>query len=317
MKPSRRFGILCLVLAIVFWSFTGIFVKHLSFQGLHGDVQNLFRYLSATLGLWVLVLSLFGREAIAALRRWRTFLAPALINCVFQVAMVSALYKKSIYPGFNALLNKSSVIFAVVLAFILFRDERRTIVSWRYLAGCAVAIAGMVGVVMFGERAQADFKEGVFLVILAAFLWACYTVAMKGVVTVTRPLISFAIVASYTTLFFIVLASLRSRPSQFLEISTRDQVIVVVSGLLCISAAHSLYFRAVERLGVAVCASFLLVQPLSTGILSATLLDETFRLPQLFMGALLLGGTYLVVLAGPRRVRELSAGPGPTDTPKQ
>ena len=308
MKQSRGFGILCLVLATLFWSFTGIFVKHLSLQGLDGDVQNLFRYLFASLGLWVLVLTLFGREAAAALRRWRAFLLPALINCVFQVTMVTALYKKSIYPGFNALLNKSSVIFAVALAFILFRDERRTILSWRYLAGCALAIAGVVGVVMFGERVQADFNQGVLLVILAAFLWACYTLAMKRVVAATRPIITFAIVSAYTALFFVVLASVRSRPAQFLEISTRDQIYVVISGLACMGAAHSLYFRAVKRLGVAVCASFLLIQPLLTGILSAILLGEILTIPQMLMGTVLIGGAYLVVLAGRQQPGAASAG---------
>ena len=313
MKQSRGFGILCLILATLFWSFTGIFVKYLSLQRLDGEVQNLFRYVFATLGLWALVLALFGREAAAALKRWRAFLFPALINCVFQVTMVSALYKKSIYPGFNSLLNKSSVIFAVALAFIFFRAERRTILSWRYLAGCALAIAGVVGVVMFGERVQADFNRGVLLVILAAFFWACYTLAMKRVVTDTRPIISFAIVASYTTLFFIVLASVRSRPGQFLELSIRNQAIVIGSGLLCISAAHSLYFRAVERLAVAVCASFLLIQPLLTGILSAVLLGEILTIPQMLMGTVLIGGAYLVVLAGRQQPGAASAEPETSD----
>jgi len=314
MNRSTRFGIVCLVLATVFWSFTGVFVKHLSLNKIDPDVQNLFRYASATLGLWVLALSVFGREALTALRRVRIFLLPAAINCVFQVTMVSAYYRKSIYPGLYSLLSKSSVVFAAVLAFILFRDERRTILSWQYLVGGALAIVGVAGVVMFGERAQVDFNQGVFLVILAAFLWACYTLAMKRAVRETRPLIAFAIVSTFTTLFFVVLASARSRPGQFFGISARDQVVIVISGIVCISAAHSLYFRAVERLGVAVCASFLLVQPLITGLVSVAIFKERFTISQILMGGVLLAGVYMAILARQRRAGDVRAVPEQEET---
>lgn len=306
MGRSKRFGVLCLVLSTLFWSFTGIFVKTLSLHGVDADVQNLFRYASATVGLWLLTLTVFRRETLAALRRLRSFLLPAAITCVFQVTMVSGLYRQSIYPGLQSLLSKSSVVFAALLAFLLFRDERKTILSRPYLVGGALGVVGVAGVVMFGERAQADFNEGVFLVILAAFLWACYTIAMKPVVRKTRPLIAFAIVSTFTTCFFIVLTSVRSRPAQFLDISARDQALIIVSGLICISAAHSLYFRAVERLGVAVCSSFLLVMPLITGVASAVLLGERLNGAQIVMGGVLLAGVYLSTLAGRQRGAERS-----------
>ena len=133
--------------------------------------------------------------------------------------------------------------------------------------------------------------------ILAAFLWACYTLAVKRVVAATRPLVVVTIVNTFATLFFLVLASVRSRPQQFLEIRPIDQAIIVISGLLCISLAHPLYFRAVERLGVAVCASFLLVQPLLVGIVSAIFLKEHLRTPQILMGAMLLTGVSLALRA--------------------
>ncbi len=297
LAQSRRFGIFCLVTATLLWSFTAIFVKHFSFQKIDGDVQNLFRYASATLGLWVLVVARFGREALEARTRLSVFLLPTFFNCAFQGAMVSSLYRESVYPGFMSLVMKSTVLFATILAFILFREERR-ILSVRYVGGFALAGAGVVGVVMFGRGAHADFNEGVALLILAAFLWACYTLAMKRVVRDTRPIVAFAIVATFTTLFFIGLTCARSRPSQFFRLWGPDQGLLILSGLACISAAHSLYFRAVDRLGVAVCASFLLVTPLSTGLLSALLLGESFRAAQMPAGAVLLAGAYLVVKAG-------------------
>jgi len=310
MSRSTRVSVLCLFLGTLFWSFAGVFVKHLSLQAIDADVQNLYRYAAGTMSLWILVFYLFGRGALTTLKRTHTFLLPTTILCVFQVVMVSSLYKKSIYPGFSSLLSKSSVLFGAILAFILFRDERKTILSWRYLVGGLLGMIGVVGVVMFGETARAEFSEGVFLVILSAFLWACYTLSMKPVLRHTHPIIAFAVISTFTTLFFLVLASARSRPMQFFtEVSVRDQVLIVLSGLLCIGAAHSLYFRAVSDLGVAVCSSFLLVQPLITGTLSAIALGERLRPGQILMGGVLLAGVYLSTVAGQRARRTPEAVP--------
>lgn len=293
----RGRGVLALVMATVLWSVTGVFVKHFSLIGLDGDTQNLFRYLSSAVGLWVVALAWFGRESLRAWRQWHLFLLPTAINCIFQVVMVSSLYHKSIYPGLMSLLQQSSVIFSTVLAYILFHDERGTIRSWKYLVGSAVALGGVAGVILFREGARGDFGSGVLLILLSAFLWSCYTLAMKPVVRHTRPLIGFAMVATFTTLFFAVLTPIRSEPGTFFRVSLLDQFWVILSGVACISAAHSLYFRAVERLGVAICGSFLLVQPLFTNLLSAGILKEQLAGMQMVMGAVLLGGAFLVVRA--------------------
>ena len=328
MDRSRKFGILCLIGATGLWVFPGVFVKHFALQKMHPDVQNLFRYVSATVGLWVLVLLLFGAEALRAWRRWYVFLLPAGINCVFQVVMVAALYRKSIYPAFASLLTKCGVVFSVVLAFVLFDDERATILSRRFLVGSALTIFGVGGVVLFGAQlwntsapgGTHDFAVGVCMIILQAFLWSCYTLAMKHVVRDTRPLVSFAIVATYTTLFFAVLAFIRSDPVEFLDISTTSKVLVVFSGLALISVTHSLYFRAVERLGVGICASFLLVTPLFTGLASWAWHGEKLQPAQILMGGVLLGGAFLVVTAGSqarnggadKRARPAAAGAEPS-----
>lgn len=311
-----RLGVICLILAITFWSSTPVFIKHFSLANVDGHVQNLFRYIAAATGIWLFVLVRFRREALQAWRKWYIFLLPTFFNCVFQVTLVSSLYKKSIYPGFMSLLQKSTVVFSVVLAFVIFTDERRTILSWRYLAGCGLAAAGVVGVVMFGESASADFREGVVIILTSAFLWSCYTLAMKRVVKDTRPVICFAMVSAYTTVFFVVLTFLRSDPAQFFTLTPTNKVLLVLSGLLCISVAHSVYFRAVERLGVAICASTLLVTPLTTGIIEAFRFGRLrLNVCQMLMGAVLLAGTYLVVIAGRRRrnVPPAHAEPQPPD----
>jgi len=183
------------------------------------------------------------------------------------------------------------------MAFILFREERPTILSARYLAGLALACGGLAGVVLLGPTARLDFQIGVLFVTAGAFLWALYTVAMKPIVRDVRPMVAFTMVSTLTALFFLVLASFRSDPAQILAATPLDKFYIVISGLLCISAAHSLYFRAIERLGVAVCAGFLLLTPLLAMGLSRWLLKEEMRASQALMGLVLLAGIYFTTRA--------------------
>ncbi len=329
MKHAKAFAVFALTTGTLLWACTGVFVKHFALADIDPDVQNLYRYISATIGLWAIVLWRFGGEAIHAWRRWPVFLIPTAFNCAFQTSMVGALYHRSIYPAFNNLLAKSSVLFAVVLAFILFRDERRTILSWRYLVGSALAVIGVIGVIAFGDggtirqhaaAGDRDFVFGVTLVLTQAFLWACYTLSMKRVVRHTRPLVGFSIIATFTTGYFLLRTVLRSvlpapffsdhallqtltgthpdgfLPAQFLAIGLREQIMVITSGLAFIAVAHSLYFRAVQRLGVGICASFLLVQPFAAAAISWLWHGEVLRPGQVVMGLILLSGAALIIV---------------------
>ena len=323
MEHSRVFGLVCLVLAALLWSCTPVFVKHFAKQvipetgrPIDPDVQNLFRYASGAMALWLMVAAKFRGEALRGCRRWRVLLMPVAINCIFQVVFVQALYIRTIYPAFTSLLSQTSVVFAVALAFALFPDERRRIRSWRYAAGALLAFLGVAGVIVFDPRAaasaeagaRADLSRGAALILVQSFLWGSYTVAMKRLVREVRPIVAFAFVATLTSIFFLVLACVRSDPRQFFWIGLRDQILMVISGIGFIAVTHSLYFRAVERLGVGVCAPFLLVTPLATGLISWAWHGERLAHMQIFMGAVLLAGALLVVLAA--RVENDAPGPG-------
>lgn len=313
MRYLPNSGVAALLAATVSWSLTAVFVKHFAALGIDGDTQNLFRYAAAALGLWVWVPFVFGREVARAMTQWRIFLLPVAVNCVFQVIMVSSLYRVTIYPGFMSLLSQSAVLFTTVLAFILFREERPTILSRRYVIGCGLALLGVAGVMLFRQGARLDFGEGVTLILISSFLWAAYTVSMKPVVRQVNPIVAFTVVATYTAAFFLVLAVARSQPMQFFEVGFKGQFLVVLSGVLCISAAHSIYFVAVNKLGVAICGSFLLIQPLLTNMLSALVLSERLTQAQMASGVVLLAGAFLIVRA---RAAGAQTKAQPTETPE-
>jgi len=293
---SLRAGIVCLVLSAALWSFAGVFVKFFSLR-IDAETQNLFRYAAAAVGLWAVTLVAFRADILRALRQWRLFVPPTLFNCLFQVAAVGAMYRRGVYPGFVSLVTQSSVILGAAMAYILFRDERKTILSWTFALGCVMGVAGVAGVLMGGEMSGAEFNSGAWMALLAAFWWACYTVSMKQVVLHTTPIVAFTMVATLSTLGFWALAAWQGQPMRFFGLDGRTQALVLISGVMCISTAHSFYFLAVRRLGVAVCSSFSLTTPLMTGALSALLFGERMTRVQIIMGMVLLTGVYVILRA--------------------
>ena len=65
-------------------------------------------------------------------------MAIAVVNYSFQAAYTLAYY--TLLPGFAALVSQTGVLFSVTLAFLIFPDERRTLLRWPFRAGLLAAV---------------------------------------------------------------------------------------------------------------------------------------------------------------------------------
>lgn len=63
---------------------------------------------------------------------------------------------------------------------------------------------------------------------------------------------------------------------------------MVVSGITLIGLAHTLYFYAIKRLGVSICATMMLTTPQGTAVLSRWMFGERLTTGQWAGGALTL-----------------------------
>ena len=72
---------------------------------------------------------------------------------------------------------------------------------------------------------------------------------------------------------------------------------MVVSGITLIGLAHTLYFYAIKRLGVSICATMMLTTPQGTAVLSRSMFGERLTTGQWAGGALLIAGGALTLLA--------------------
>jgi drug/metabolite transporter (DMT)-like permease len=77
---------------------------------------------------------------------------------------------------------------------------------------------------------------------------------------------------------------------------------LLLSGLIGLGIGHSLYYRSVGILGLALSSSLALLIPLLVGMSSFFLFGERLTWIQLAGGAVLLGGCYLVIRARFRHI---------------
>jgi drug/metabolite transporter (DMT)-like permease len=289
---ERQTGILALAITLVAWSLSSLFVKYLM-PYYDPWTQNFYRYAAGML----VMLPVLARQTRRLDRRHLVrLIAPTVPNLVHQISWVVALLW--IYPALASFLNKSSVLFAALMAYMLFPEERWLFRSKRFLTGLALSVAGTLGLALLRpDLDQMKMNLGVTLVLVAAAGWAVYSVAAKRPAEELGAGVSFSVVSTYTTLALLPLALLWGDLRRWGAAPWHVNAIMVFSGAFCIGVAHTTYYRAIKALGVSVCSTMLLTTPLGTMLLSRWLFGERLTAGQIAGGVLLLAGGALTLLA--------------------
>ena len=278
--------------ALAFWSLGPIFIKYLSGY-LDSWTQNLLRYSVACL-FWLPFLLLSIRAKRLDKRVWRRALVPAIANVVMQ-----SLFARSFYyvgPAFMVLLIKSSIIWIAGFSLVFFPEERALIRSKRFWSGLGLAVAGVVGVMYYREDfAATGTRTGIILTLMAAFMWAVYTLSVRIALRDIDSRQGFSVISIYTVAGLCVLGFLFGKPGECVQMGPRQWACVVVSAVMCIALAHVLYYAAMKRVGATIPALVVLAQPFIVLAISHTVFAESWNVLQLTFGVLLLAGSALAI----------------------
>jgi len=292
---------------LVAWSLSSVFVKYLIRAGYSPHTQNFYRYAAGTLVMLPFLLRRVRQPSAKPNARVLLLLLAATIpNLGHQIAWTVSL--NWINPGLSSFLNKSSVLFAALLAFTLYAEERWLLRSKRFLAGLALTLFGTVGLSLLrGDIDRMEANLGVLLALLAGMSWAVYTVIVKRPTHEVGSTISFSIVGVYTTVALLPIAFCWGDPGHWNRVSWQTNAIMIFSGILCIGAGHTFYYYAMQRLTVSVCATVLLTTPMGTLLISRWLFGETMTAGQILSGLILIAGGMLTLLAKEKTVSPVLA----------
>jgi drug/metabolite transporter (DMT)-like permease len=303
--PAKTKALLMNLGAVFCWSFVPLAVRFLS-SFYPALFQALFRYLAALIVLWSFTFFTVGPKKLGSelprlLSLWPKILVIALASFGFQLTFTLSLYL--LYPGLATLVNQSQVLFSVLLAALMFPDERSMLRSALFVLGMVVAIVG-VTLTIAGSRnfGTFEFNLGEFVVLASALFWALLGALIRKWLGSVSTSFALSSVFTIVTILFLVTYLVAYGGFPVPQAPPIIWAFLVVSGLIGLGIGHSLYYRAIAVLGLALSSSLALLIPLLVGVASFFLFRERLTWVQLVGGSGLLIGCYLVIRARFRRM---------------
>jgi drug/metabolite transporter (DMT)-like permease len=297
-SPDVSKGYAAVFATIVIWSMPSLFQFYLN-QYYDPWSQNFYRYSVACLAIAPFLLCLRRGEERIDRAALIACLWPCLPNVVHQITQVMALFYMG--PGVYAIFTRTSVIFTALLALLFFPEERHVIRQWQFLVGTFLGLVGAFGVIWFQAGLQTNHisLRGLATAFSATFCWALYGIFVKRPSARLGPIRSFGIISLITSTLLLPLMLLFGRSSTPLHVTVPTNLILIVSAVSCITAAHLLYYIAIREIGVALAQTLQLLCPVGALALSAWIFHERLSPAQLWSAGILLLGAFLAMRTKP------------------
>ena len=243
----------------------------------------------AALALWAVILAL-RLPVPRSPHLWGAFAVMGLLNNLIPFGLM-AWGQLHIPTGLTSILNAATAIWGVLVASLVFADERLTP---RRAAGVALGFAGVVTAIGWRALAEIDVRSLAQLAVLAGTLsyalagaWA--RVALAGL----RPEVAAAGMLTASAVVAVPLAwSVEGRPS--LALAPVTWAAVAYYSLAATAFAYLLYYRVLAMAGSGNLLLCTLMIPPVAIVLGALVLGEDLR-PAAYGGFALLAAGLLVL----------------------
>ena len=118
--------------------------------------------------------------------------------------------------------------------------------------------------------------EGVLLAVGSGLLFACYGLSVRKYMEGMSPVLSFAAICQFTAAAMVVLMVMFGDRAgrAALDLPGRQMSMLLLSALIGIAIGHVFYYISIARLGVALTAGVLQLQPFIVALFSLTLFGE-------------------------------------------
>lgn len=326
--PSSWTGILCILGSLAGWTTIPLFLRWFR-HDVDGWTANGWRYAVSAL-IWLPpLLWAWNRKSLPA-GLWRAAIVPSLFNAAAQVCFGLAPYYIS--PSLMTFSLRIQIVFVTIAAALLFAAERRVIRTPHYLVGLVLVLSGTLLTVALNPKGmgtqgleRSELYTGVGLAMASGIGYAAYALAVRRSMTGMKPLLAFAAVSQYTAaaLFVLMLIFARDLKTGMLDHGMSvfameplgfKMTLLVLSAVIGIGLGHTLYFVAISRLGVAVSASVVQLQPITVSIGAMILFQtpEDHLTPSQWMtGMLAIAGAFMILYAQWRASKPRTTVPPP------
>lgn len=322
---SARLGVLTVVLTLVGWASVPLFIRHFA-HSIDVWTSNGWRYGFSAL-VWLPVLLIVMARTGLPKGLWRAALIPSIVNAAGQVCFAWAHYR--IEPGLLTFGLRTQLLFVAIGAWLMFPTERAIIRKPGYIIGAIVLLLGMTAVILMGEPARMDdaetsvvlsdssianpqssiatglaspsnktaYIEGVALALASGLLFAGYGLSVRKYMHGVNSILAFAAICQYTAIVMVglMVAFGIRRGAVALDMPSNQIMWLLISALIGIAIGHVFYYFSIARLGVAVTAGVLQLQPFLVAIASMALFKEVLNGWQWLGGTIAVCGALLML----------------------
>lgn len=262
-----------------------------------------FRVAGAAILLWGYVLAR-GLPVPRAPRVWLAFLGMGILNNAIPFSLIT-MGELHIPSGLASIMNASTAIFGVLVAALVFPDER---LGLRRAAGVLIGFAGVVTAVGLGSLARLDPTSLAQIAVLGAALsYGCAAAFGRTFLKGLAPQVAAAGMVSGSTLILVPLAIGTEGVPSFVY-HWQTWAALGYLAVLASAGAYLLYYRVLAMAGAGnVTLVTLLVAPIAI-VLGRVVLGEVLPPHALAGFALLAAG--LVIVDG-RLIRRFRTSPLP------
>ena len=202
------------------------------------------RVLWAALALWIVVIA--KRLPVPRTPKvWAAFLVMGLLNNAIPFSLM-AWGQLHIETGLTAILNAATAIWGVLVAALVFSDER---LSLQRLAGVVVGFLGVATAIGLGALTALDLRSlAQIAVIGGTFSYALAGSWARARLTRQPPLVAAAGMLTASCLILLPLAHFTEGPLP-LDLSPRTWIAIAYYALASTALAYVLYYRILAAAG--------------------------------------------------------------------
>lgn len=304
------------ILTLTGWSSVPLFLRHFA-DSIDPWTSNGWRYgFSALVWLPVILIAMSRQRMPRGV--WKAAIVPSVVNAAGQVCFTYAHYV--IDPALLTFGLRSQLVFVAIGAWMLFPQERAIIRTPGYLIGACMLILGMIGVLLLDHSGETSTHAGargtsgahllgVVLAVGSGLLFAAYGLSVRKYMHGVHPVLAFATICQYTAAALVgLMVTLGDKGGATVLGLGADQIVwLLVSALIGIAIGHVFYYISIARLGVAVTAGVLQLQPFLVAVGSMSLFGERLTPWQWFGGCIAVGGALLMLYVQYQMSRRVQA----------
>lgn len=281
---SKNFnGYLCALFAIFFWSFNVIYSKYLA---------GIFTPFEISFIRWVVPSIMFlpfcYKDIIKYRKEFIKYLPLIMILALSGLGFQNTFVY---YAGHTAnavdmaLIGAISPVFLLILSIIFLHHK----IAVFEIIGILCALLGVAVVILDGnitDFSQVSLTIGDFWMLIAAFVFAVYSIAEKKLPKNIPQLASFTLMICISSIIFLPLAAYDFAHSFPPHINKTDILILIILAVFNSGIAYLIWNRAIAALGAVKTGTLYYLMPVFSAIEAYFLLDEQIYPPQIY-GALL------------------------------